>query len=69
MTLDISLETWTVEDPSEPTKKEKLISGGWTFFHPFNPSQGGLDPVRTWKEDDDENNQEDDAEIDEAAKT
>ena len=58
-----------VEEPNDPLKKERLVSGGWTFFHPFHTSQGGLDPGRIWKDDDDENSLEDEADIDEAAKT
>lgn len=39
------------------------VSGGWTFFHPFNPTKGGLDAQAIWNED---GNQPD---IDDAAKT
>lgn len=41
------------------------VAGGWTYFYPFNPSKGGIDPAKIWKDDADEN----EPDIDEAAKT
>jgi hypothetical protein len=31
------------------TGEERYASLGWTYFTPFNPSKGGIDPTTIWK--------------------
>jgi hypothetical protein len=47
-------------------KKPTEVGGGWTYFHPFHPSKGGLDIEQLWS---DLEGIEERFTVDEAAKT